>query len=324
MAHEIDKSNNRANITYANKTPWHGLGTKREPGDNLDIWYKEAGFDFEYKKAPVKFFPDQTQGELSIPPTFNNKNVVYRSDTSAPLSIVSDRFELVQPHKILYFFEDLIDKNEYTMEVAGCLKGGARIWALARAKESLNIGGVDLLLPYLLLATSVDTSMATTAKYTMVRVVCNNTMEMCINNNEATIKINHDKAFDANEVKADLGLRDLTTFEDQVNAMTRRPLKNFEAKRAIIEIFGDPEAPLAEQPNERAMKKVYELFEGKGQGSTLATAENTAWGLVNATTEYIDHHRQARSDDNRLNSAWFGQGASTKRKAAKVCLELAA
>jgi hypothetical protein len=44
--------------------------------------------------------------------------------------------------------------------------------------------------------------------------------------------------------------------------------------------------------------------------------------LVNAVTEYVDHHRRARSQDNRLDSAWFGQGAQLKYHALEQALTL--
>ncbi len=57
-------------------------------------------------------------------------------------------------------------------------------------------------------------------------------------------------------------------------------------------------------------------------GLELASSRNTAWGLVNSVTEYVDHHRRARSQDHRLDSAWFGQGAQLKSQALNQALTL--
>ncbi|WP_410175379.1 DUF932 domain-containing protein, partial [Plesiomonas shigelloides] len=54
----------------------------------------------------------------------------------------------------------------------------------------------------------------------------------------------------------------------------------------------------------------------------LASSQNTAWGLVNAVTEFVDHHRRARNQDNRLDSAWFGLGAQMKTRAMQHALAL--
>ena len=87
----------------------------------------------------------------------------------------------------------------------------------------------------------------------------------------------------------------------------------------------NPNSQLPEQlPNERALRKVQELYEGRGRGSQLESARGTAWGLLNAVTEYVDHERRARSTEYRLDSAWFGQGAQIKQRALDAALTLAA
>ena len=77
-------------------------------------------------------------------------------------------------------------------------------------------------------------------------------------------------------------------------------------------------------PNKRAMEKVQNLYEGKGRGSDMASARGTAWGLLNAVTEYVDHEKRARSSEYRMDSAWFGQGAVIKQKALNAALQLVA
>lgn len=70
----------------------------------------------------------------------------------------------------------------------------------------------------------------------------------------------------------------------------------------------------------KGFKSVMALFEGKGLGSNLASADGTAWGWVNAVTQYVDYAAPARSQDNRLNSAWFGDGNDTKTAALESAL----
>jgi hypothetical protein len=81
---------------------------------------------------------------------------------------------------------------------------------------------------------------------------------------------------------------------------------------------------LADQPNQKALQNVYALYSGGGMGADLSSANGTAWGLLNAVTQFVDHERRARSRDYRLDSAWFGQGAAIKGKAYQEALKLAA
>jgi len=76
--------------------------------------------------------------------------------------------------------------------------------------------------------------------------------------------------------------------------------------------------------NDRALKKVQALFDGQGRGAELAVAKGTAWGLLNSVTEFVDHERRARSQEHRLDSAWFGQGAALKQRALDQALALTA
>ena len=76
--------------------------------------------------------------------------------------------------------------------------------------------------------------------------------------------------------------------------------------------------------NEQAVAKVRALYGGEGRGANLKTSKGTAFGLLNSITEFVDHHRRAQSTENRLDAAWFGQGALLKQKAWKELLGEAA
>lgn len=56
-------------------------------------------------------------------------------------------------------------------------------------------------------------------------------------------------------------------------------------------------------------------------GHDLASAENTLWGAVNGVTYHVDHER-GRTQDTRLNGAWFGAGDTLKRQAVQVALDM--
>jgi hypothetical protein len=57
------------------------------------------------------------------------------------------------------------------------------------------------------------------------------------------------------------------------------------------------------------------LFNGASIGHGLTG--QTRWGMLNAVTELVDHER-GRSDNTRLESAWFGTGAAMKTRALEL------
>jgi len=229
----------------------------------------------------------------------------------------------------LEFYRDLTDVSGYELETAGVLKGGRKFWALARTGQTTALKGNDQVNGYLLLATSCDGTLATTATPTTVRVVCNNTLTIALDGTTRAIKVPHNTRFDPQAVKKQLGIAvsQWDTFMHHMRMLSERKVQWHEAMGFFMNVLCDasPSSPLpAVLPNERALRKVQSLYEGQGRGATLESAQGTAWGLLNAVTEYVDHERRARSTEYRMDSAWFGQGAVIKQRALQAALQLAA
>lgn len=163
-------------------------------------------------------------------------------------------------------------------------------------------------------------------QFTSVRVVCNNTLQLAIGDRANAVKVPHSTKFDPVAVKDELGLclSAWDSFLASMRGMADRPVNKFEAMKYLVEVLGDRDVPLADQPNQKALQSVYALFAGAGKGSALVSADGTAWGLLNAVTEYVDHARRARNQDYRLDSAWFGQGAQIKGRALEQAMQLIA
>lgn len=322
MAHLIEQ------MAYVGATPWHGLGSRLSPKQPIEIWQREAGMDWKIQDSPVHFKSDSI-GALGSIHTFPDQKVLYRSDTKAPLSVVSQRYQVVQPREVLEFYRDLTEVSGYELETAGVLKGGRKFWALARTGQGTTLKGNDQVNGYLLLATSCDGTLATTATPTTVRVVCNNTLTIALDGSCKAIKVPHSTRFDPQAVKKQLGIAvsQWDNFMHRMRMLSERKVQWHEAMGFFLNVLCDanPNMPLpAVLPNERALRKVQCLYDGQGRGSTLESAQGTAWGLLNAVTEYVDHERRARSIEYRMDSAWFGQGAQLKQRALEAALQLAA
>lgn len=318
MAHLIE------NMAYVGEAPWHHLGSELPPKQPIEVWAQKAGMDWDIREAPVRYATEDFGGDVL---TFPEQKVLFRSDTKRPLSVVSGRYQVVQPREVLEFYRDLTDISGYELETAGVLKGGKKFWALARIGKESALKGGDLVKGYLLLATSCDGTLATTATPTTIRVVCNNTLTIALNEATAAVKVPHSTTFDAQAVKSKLGVAvsNWDSFMYRMKTLADRKVRGDESVKYFRKVLGIPEArPQNDQAitQERALKRVRELFEGQGHGADLSSAKGTAWGLLNAVTEYVDHERRARSQEFRLDSAWFGQGAAVKQRALDSALEL--
>ena len=344
MAHQIEQ------IAYVGETPWHGLGNQLSPHQPIEVWAEQAGMDWRIESSDVSYMAQNERGQSIIMP--------YRSDTHAPLSVVSQRYQEVQPKQILEFYRDLTEQSGFELETAGVLKGGKKFWALAKTGQTSALKGKDVSNGYILLATACDGTLATTAQFTSIRVVCNNTLAIALkgqNSSAGVVKVPHSTKFDAEKIKQQLGIS-VRAWEDhmyEMKQLSQRKVTQTEAAAYFDAVFNNTSLSVPEQedgiiqfyrnvamqaqsnnpatkadnktePNGRAMSKVMTMFNGQGRGAELSSAKDTAYGLLCSITEFADHERRAMSQDHRLDSAWFGAGAGLKQRGLEQALAMIA
>ncbi|CAA0097957.1 Uncharacterised protein [BD1-7 clade bacterium] len=307
-------------MAFSGQSPWHQIGFTDQP---IEAWAKHAGMTWTIKSAQARYVPEHCE-HIKSPLAVPGKRILYRSDNHLPLSVVSDRYHIVQPQEVLEFYRDLTDSQGYELETAGVLKGGKKLWALANTGKRDSLKGGDVTQGYLLLATACDGSMATTAQFTSIRVVCNNTLSLALKGGEHAVRVRHNTALDADTVKTQLGIRagSWDNFMLQLRALSERHVTRHEARHYFSELLQLEATPTEAQQPARTLKHMERLYNGDGRGSRLSTTEHTAYGLLNAVTEYVDHHKRAHNCDYRLDSAWFGAGSRLKQLAFNQAIEL--
>jgi phage/plasmid-like protein (TIGR03299 family) len=313
--------------------------------------------DWRIESSDVSYMAQNERGQSIIMP-YEEQRVLYRSDTHAPLSVVSQRYQEVQPKQILEFYRDLTEQSGFELETAGVLKGGKKFWALAKTGQTSALKGKDVSNGYILLATACDGTLATTAQFTSIRVVCNNTLAIALkgqNSSAGVVKVPHSTKFDAEKIKQQLGIS-VRAWEDhmyEMKQLSQRKVTQTEAAAYFDAVFNNTSLSVPEQedgiiqfyrnvamqaqsnnpatkadnktePNGRAMSKVMTMFNGQGRGAELSSAKDTAYGLLCSITEFADHERRAMSQDHRLDSAWFGAGAGLKQRGLEQALAMIA
>lgn len=315
MSHMIDETTGQAAIAYVGETPWHELGQAMQPDMSIAEWCKAAGLDWRVMRAGVLY---RALGDTCA---MTGRDVLFRSDTHAPLSVVSTAYKEVQPKEIMDFFGELAELGGFQLETAGALSGGKRIWALAKVNDGEQVTRGDFVLPYVLLATSYDGTLATTAKFTSVRVVCHNTITCAMGEDSRTVRIPHSTKFDARRIKSELGLvhNAFELFMKQATSLQNIEL-GIEGADTLTQKLLEPmsRAEVRDLRQAKGYKRIMDLFRGEALGADMAG--QTKWGWLNAVTQMVDWER-GRSADTRMTSAWFGTGDGLKSKALELALE---
>ena len=195
------------------------------------------------------------------------------------------------------------------------------MWALAETGKFGEICKDDGIGGFLLLSTSCDRSLSTTARFTSVRVVCNNTLSMATKDGTDCVSFTHAREFDHALMKAKLGLavESFSAFMEMGKYLQKQNMTAYAASEFVTNLLANPAKLLDPEYNindSKGFTKILDLFEGEAKGSELVG--QTKWGMLNAVTEYFDHHHPARTADARLNNTWFGTGNSVKAKAIQL------
>jgi phage/plasmid-like protein (TIGR03299 family) len=181
--------------------------------------------------------------------------------------------------------------------------------------------------------------LSTTAKFTSIRVVCHNTLTMSTgyagegqsekDSAGSCIRIPHSAKFDAKDVRLDLGIvfDEWERFLATTRKLARTAVDDTFAREFLKQLLPTPTTVITgkvARPVEetKAFKSIIGLFEGCAIGAGLPEAKGTAYGLLNAVTEYVDHQRGG--DETRLSSVWFGGGEGLKNEAFALLEKIAA
>lgn len=321
MAHELTiRAGGGVEMAFqGGQLPWHGLGQPVTRGISTREMLKAALLDWPVKISQVNYTVEGVGPAID-----SDHRIIYRGDTGAVLDMCGKIYEPFQNEEVLDFFRMYVDAGEMTLETAGSLNGGKQIWALARMEQGFTLPGKDRVEGYVLLMNPHQYGKGAILKFTPIRVVCANTMAIALRGGEG-IKLWHNRKFDdemQDSARHKLGIarEQLDGFADAAKKLSKWEMDEEQALTALQDTFGaDPEKAVEEQ--RPTVQRLIDLWTSEGMGATLKSAKGTAWGLLNAVTQYYDHE-YGKSIDSRMTNAWLGTGSVKKREVLNTLLAM--
>lgn len=340
MSHELDMTNNRANIAFlgSRNDVWHKMGQEMQPGQSIDSWAQQAGLGWSAVKVPAIISLNGSQFDhIPADQRFlpaEDRSFVVRSDNGRMLGYVSGEdegsgYQLVQPGDVLDWFQRYISVDDrFELDVCGSLDGGRRIWATAKYNGALDVAG-ETHTARVLMSTTYDTTGATINQCSMTRVVCQNTLRIAHGDKSAMIKTRHSTRFDAAKVGRELGqlAQGFANYKAIGDAMGQVEM----SKEAVSDFFKDildiDRTAKRDDISSRKANQFTDLSRAYKQSVAEGAAPTSVWSALQAVTRYADHDRSVKSGDvredvARFASAQFGTGDAIKGKAMALLMPL--
>ncbi len=333
MAHEIYIDEGRASMMYAGDVPWHELGERVVGAATAAEAIQAANLDWEVAK--LQLFA--TNGQHGMP--VKGKFATVRADKIGKpdcevFGIVSEGYTPLQNREAFEFFDTIVQDDKAAMyHTAGALGFGERIWILAKLPTDIVVAGNDITHKYLLLSNNHDGKAGVQIKFTPVRVVCNNTLTIALDSGR-TLSVPHfsnlqERLSKTAELLGIIG-RKYEEIEESFLQFATVKMDSKKLHTYLRTVFPDPPNQkniLALRRAQANRSRAEHLFD-QGQGNSENGVKGTLWAAYNGVTELIDHRVTTSGDQlfaaggsRRLNSIWFGEGASTKAKAYEIAMD---
>ena len=242
------------------------------------------------------------------------------------LALVGQQYEPLQNIEAFQFFDPFIRNGWASFHTAGALGDGGRVWVLAKLPEPLTIAKNDTVDRYLLLSNSHDGSSAVSVRFTSIRVVCKNTLNLAQSDGKAVVSIRHTRHMRRKLVEAQA--EQLKLISDKVFADVQLAFKSMmetnltatHVDKYLEHLFPRTALQKANGKQPDRWKRVKGLLD-RHQPKQSA---GTVWALYNAVVRDEDYREAIRERyaQRRLNRIWFGSGHNLKLRALRAARSL--
>jgi phage/plasmid-like protein (TIGR03299 family) len=317
MAHNISNESGKHEVFVAGEPAWHRLGVNTKESVHWEETMNLAGLNWPVEKRQLHTIPKD--GVPQLVPAYG----VFRNDTGKYLGDAGAGYQVLQNKKAFDFVDVVLQAEKGAHYVsAGALGSGEQIWCLAKIPGAMRIVNTDDVTDQYLLFTNWHyAGKSAIAKLTQTRVVCQNTMNIALEQENEFVRLRHDGTIDLRIEEAKKLLTGVRGRIHDVNEI----MNIFARTQLKAEAIGDvlktlyPTIGESEQARNKA-RSILDLYESN-DGNAFPSERGTAYALLNSVTNFVDHKQGVRASDGetedqaRARVALFGKGDALKNMA---------
>lgn len=272
---------------------WSKVGKSVEGCKDMEQVLKASGLDYEVSKQPV--YNWDSQGFYKKIP---NRFVTAREDGHT-YDVVSDKFEIIQNRDAFDFVNFMGD--ELSFEKAGETANGM-VYIIGKLPE-VNILG-DAFTPYVLFRNGFNGKVKITAAISPLRMVCQNQFNFAFKNAENTVTIRHVRNAESKLIEARETLKMCADYMSELNSLAES-LATMKISKGRMEKITEMLFPLPDDTRinpfkRRTLEEARSAFLKAHEHEDNRNFRGTAWGLVNAYTDFVTHKEPAGKREDRF------------------------
>ena len=308
-----------ANCTSAwlgnSEDAWHGIGAVTEGTLPAREAFETAEALFTVEKRPLFYnCANEEDGVLE-----SNAFAVVRTDSECLLGVVSQQYELVQNDSLLRMAEFI--REEVDMDCVIVLSHGAKVCFTATLRgAATDIVPGDTVKRRIVGYLGHDGKTGCGAKFTNIRVVCQNTLTAALGESGAHSSITHkngaNQNFDALINSIDVARQDFVTECELMREFSRTAMSLDGFREFVDEVYNIED--------DKVFRKRDKLDNAFYNGFGADYARGSVWSAVNAVTQIETSTLGATKAKSNAQFArgTFGVGAQISKRAFKVAAEL--
>lgn len=273
---------------------WTKVGYSVEDCRNLSMVLKESGLDYGVVKEPVYIHPDD-ENPIMVP----DRYMTCREDDGHMYDIVSDKYEIIQ-NEDAFDFVNYMDE-EVTFVRAGETAGGM-VFIIASLPDVDILG--DKFTPYVIFRNGFSGKVTTSAAICPLRIVCQNQFNFAFKNTQNAISIRHVSNAEAKLAEARETLKMSADYMVQVNKIAEgyagTKLSEFQIHQVLNAMFPLEHAEDMNPYQRKSLTEAKAAFIRAYDAEDNRNFRGTAWGMINAYTDYITHKDPAGKQETRF------------------------
>lgn len=298
------------------RLPWAELATGTANGDRVSsqVMLERAGLDWEVGIRPLK--RRLSSGRVvDSPIAFETYRM---DDPSEPqLGTVKSRYEVLQNREAFDFGDSLVEGGVGHWTHAGMQQDGKKLFMTMLLEDEFQVLGQNPFKVYLFFSGAHDGSRSLKCFVTPVNVFCTNQTRLVKATNIGEFAIRHTSAMREKLEEAGEAIRRSGQYSNLIKAEAERlaavRLTDDKARYILRSVIPDS------RPKKDDM--IAGILHTYQVSPTMSDYRGTGWGLLNATTEYMDHVKNQRTANARFESITFGEGAKYRLRLAEQLAE---